>query len=81
MNFTQHALNKLELYEISPDAVEQGSPIHTFYDEVQNTDIKIVQIKEILFVLIMDPTTQNLITLYRTDQRTIDNRRKAKRWT
>lgn len=80
MNFTQHALDKLELYEIDSDIVEKSSAIHTFYDKTQNTDIKIVRIKGILFVLVIDPDTENFITIYRTDQRTINNRRKAKRW-
>ena len=80
MNFTQHALDKLELYEIDRDVVETSNAIHTFYDKRQNTDIKIVRITGILFVLVLDPDTENFITIYRTDQRTIDNRRKAKRW-
>ncbi len=80
MNFTQHALNKLKLYEIDPEAVTKSSSIHTFYDKTQSTDIKIIRITGILFALVIDPDTKNLITIYRTDQKTIDNRQKIKRW-
>ncbi len=80
MNFTQHALNKLKLYEIDPEAVTKSSSIHTFYDKTQSTDIKIIRIMSILFALVLDPDTKNLITIYRTDQKTIDNRQKIKRW-
>lgn len=80
MNFTQHALGKLELYEIDPADVETSRSIHIFYDTTQSSDIKIVRIADVLFALVIDPNTQNLITIYRTDRKTIDNRRKARRW-
>ena len=80
MNFTQHALDKLILYEIDQDGVTKSSAIHTFYDKTQSTDIKIIRIKGILFALVIDPDNKNLITIYRTDQKTIDNRQKKKRW-
>ena len=80
MNFTQHALDKLKLYGIDPDAVTKSSSIHAFYDKTQSTDIKIIRITGILFALVIDPDNKNLITIYRTDQKTIDNRQKTKRW-
>ena len=80
MNFTQHALNKLELYEIDPDTITKSHSLHTFYDKTQSTDIKIIRITGILFALVIDPDNKNLITIYRTDQKTIDNREKRKRW-
>ena len=80
MNFTRHALDKLALYEIAPDTVKKSRSVHTFYDKAQSTDIKIVRIAGILFALVIDPNNKNLVTIYRTNQKTIDNRRKAKRW-
>ena len=80
MNFTQHALDKLTLYEIDQDVVTKSSAIHTFYDKTQSTDIKIIRITGILFTLVIESDTKNLITIYRTDQKTIDNRQKRKRW-
>ena len=75
MNFTQHALDKLKLYEI-----DKSHSLYTFYDKTQSTDIKIIRITGILFTLVIEPDTKNLITIYRTDQKTIDNRQKSKRW-
>lgn len=80
MNFTQHALNKLKLYEIDPDTITKSHSLYTSYDKTQSTDIKIIRIMSILFALVLDPDTKNLITIYRTDQKTIDNRKKRKRW-
>ena len=80
MNFTQHALDKLKLYEIDPDTITKSHSLYTFYDKTQSTDIKIILITGILFTLVIEPDTKNLITIYRTDQKTIDNRQKSKRW-
>jgi len=82
MNLTQHALDKLEQYEIDSEEVEQKSqtPLHCLYDQTQETQIHIIQINNVYLVLVIDPNTQNLITVYTTNQRTIDNRRKTKRW-
>lgn len=80
MNFTQHALDKLERYEINPVDVESSKPLYQLHDQTQKTDINIIQISNIYLVLVTDPNTKNLITVYTTDQRTIDNRRKSKRW-
>ena len=83
MNFTQHALDKLEQYEIEPKEVEQKNqtPLYSLYDQKQETQIHIIQINNIYLVLVIDPDSQNLITVYTTNQRTIENRRKTKRWT
>lgn len=80
MNFTRHALDKLKLYAIDPGTVQKSNVIHRFYDTTQSTAIHIVRIAGVLFALVIDPNTENLITIYRTDQKTIDNRQKAKRW-
>jgi hypothetical protein len=80
MNFTQHALDKLERYEINPVDAENSKPLYQLHDQIQKTDINIIQISNIHLVLVTDPNTKNLITVYTTDQRTIDNRRKTKRW-
>ena len=80
MNFTQHALDKLERYEINPVDVESSKLLYQLHDQTQKTDINIIQISNTYLVLVTDPNTKNLITIYTTDQRTIDNRRKSKRW-
>lgn len=83
MHFTQHALNKLERYELDPKEIarENLKPRYQLYDRIQETNINIIQINHRYLVLVLDPNTQNLITVYTTDQKTIENRRKTKRWT
>ena len=82
MNFTQHALDKLDLYGISPEEIIEGSEsaVHEFYDRNENSKIRIIRVKRILLALVIAPETENLITIYRTDEETINNRRKAERW-
>lgn len=82
MEFTQHALDKLEIYGISPKiiALEYKNAIHEFYDDKELSNIKIICINEILLALVIDPKNDKLITIYRTDEKTINSRRKAKRW-
>lgn len=82
MNFTQHALDKLELYGLDPEDITDAArkPIHYLFDTKENSKIRIIQVKRILIVLVIAPETENLITVYRTDERTIDNRKEAERW-
>ena len=82
MNFTQHALDKLELYGLNPEDITDAArkPIHDLFDRKENSKIRIVQIEGMLIALVIAPGTENLITVYRTDERTIDNRREAERW-
>jgi len=79
MNFTQHALDKLELYGLDPDDIATAArkPIYDLYDRKENSKIRIICIEGILIALVIAPETGNLITIYRTDQRTIDNRKEA----
>lgn len=82
MNFTQHALDKLTLYDISPEEIceASGDITHEFHDTKENSGIRIIHIRQILLALVLDPATGNLITVYRTDEKTVESRRKAKRW-
>lgn len=82
MKFTQHALDKLDLYCIPTQVIadECKHAIHEFYDEKEHSNIKIIHVKGVLLALVIDPVTDDLITIYRTDEKTINNRRKAKRW-
>ncbi len=82
MKFTQHALDKLGLYGISPQVIadECKHAIHEFYDEKEHSNIRIICVKGVLLALVIDPVADDLITIYRTDEKTITNRRKAKRW-
>jgi hypothetical protein len=82
MNFTQHALDKLELYGLDPGDIADAArkPIHDLFDRKENSKIRIIRVKGILLSLVIASGTENLITVYRTDERTIDNRKEAGRW-
>ncbi len=82
MNFTQHALDKLDLYGILPEEIREAYRIvvQDFYDTKENSKVRIIHVRQILLALIIDLETENLITVYRTDQKTVESRRKAKRW-
>ena len=82
MEFTQHSLDKLAIYGISSDIIvkEVNKAIHAFYDEKEQSQIKIISVKDKLLALVIDQVTDNLITVYRTDEKTINSRRRAKRW-
>ena len=82
MNLTKHAKDKLDLYGIPAskiiDSIESAS--HDFYDTREHSKIKIVNIDNILLALVLDEATDELITVYRTDRKTISRRRRTKRW-
>jgi hypothetical protein len=82
MIFTQHALDKLDVYGISPEWVDEltESPIHDFRDVIEGSRIVVVKSQEILLAIVVEPDGERVITVYRTDVRTIENRRKAGRW-
>jgi hypothetical protein len=83
MNFTQHALDKLERYGIDPERILEASKdaLHNLHDTQEKSQIKIINYRGVLLALVIDPESQNLVTVYRTDDRTIENRRKGGRWT
>lgn len=83
MNFTQHALDKLELYGLGPEDITDAArrPIYDLFDRKEKSKIRIIRVKGILIALVIAPETENLITVYRTDERTISNRKEAERWT
>ncbi len=83
MKYSLHALHKLELYGLAREKVTDAceSPLHNFYDKKEASKIKIIEMENILFALVIDPATDKVITIYRTDRTTVENRRKAERWT
>mgnify|MGYP001569369486 CR=1 FL=1 len=82
MKLSGHAKFKLEIYNIAGEEIIRTSskPIYEFYDADEETHIKIIELNEILFALVCNKQTNIIITVYRTDQRTINNRQKSKRW-
>ncbi|MDP6778424.1 MAG: hypothetical protein QGI83_16840 [Candidatus Latescibacteria bacterium] len=82
MHFTQHALDKLRLYGLTTEEIVDGSrdPIEDLCDTNEQSMIKIIQVGGVLLALVIDVETGNLITVYRTDERTLSNRKRTGRW-
>lgn len=79
---TQHAKDKLSIYGIAETEIEAGldGVILDCNDVIEKSEIKVIEIREILFVLVISLETNKIITIYRTDYITIENRRRAGRW-
>ena len=82
MKLSEHAKSKLEIYEIpGAEIIEQcHKPIYELCDTYEETQIRIIQLRKILFAVIINNKTNTIITVYRTDIKTINNRLKNKRW-
>lgn len=82
MKLSNHAKIKLEIYGVDGNAVirECTKPVYEFYDATEETNIKIIKLYETVFAVVLDETMQTIITVYTTDDKTIKNRNKNKRW-
>ena len=83
MKFTGHAKIKLEIYGIPENDVILAlrKTINEFFDEKEEAYIKIIQWQNTLFAVVCDNMQARIITIYKTDEQTIINRQKSKRWT
>lgn len=83
MELSTHAITKLEIYSIDLDILNESlkKPLLELYDREEHSLIKIIKINEIQFACVFSVETKKMITIYRTDNITINNRRKSKRWT
>lgn len=82
MKFSIHAKTKLEIYGISESAIidQLKSDFEEFYDKQEETYIRVITLGEILLAIVCDYKKEKIITIYRTDNKTIINRQKNKRW-
>ncbi len=83
MELSTHAITKLEIYSIDLDILYESlkKPLLELYDREEHSLIKIIKVNEIPFVCVFSIETNKMITIYRTDNLTINNRRNSKRWT
>jgi hypothetical protein len=68
MEFSQHALDKCALYGVNPELVRGGSRARVF------------EFLERPWVAVLTPDDARVITVYPTDQRTVEARRAGGRW-
>ena len=82
MHFTQHALDKLDLYGLTTEEIADGcrEAIEDLHDANEQSKIRIIRARGVLLALVIDVETEHLITVYRTDGQTILNRKRAGRW-
>lgn len=82
LTLTQHAKDKICIYGIEEAAVEAGLEEIVFdcEDVIEKSGIKIIEITKILFVVVVSNDMNRIITIYRTDFITIENRRRSGRW-
>ncbi|PIP55333.1 MAG: hypothetical protein COX07_00505 [Bacteroidetes bacterium CG23_combo_of_CG06-09_8_20_14_all_32_9] len=82
MKLSEHAKSKLEIYNVPGYEIIEAcdKPIYELYDENEEARIKIIKIEEVIFAVVFNKKTQTIITVYRTDIKTINNRLKNKRW-
>ncbi|MBI4947073.1 MAG: hypothetical protein HY840_11810 [Bacteroidetes bacterium] len=82
MKLSEHAKSKLEKYNVPWHEIIEAcdKPLYELYDENDEAHIKIIKIKEVIFAVVFNRKTQTIITVYRTDIKTINNRLKNKRW-
>ena len=82
MVLSGHAKAKLEIYNISGDEIIEActTPLYEFYDVNEDAHIIIVELQGVIFAVVYNKKTQIIITVYRTNLRTIINRQKNNRW-
>ena len=82
MKLSNHAKIKLEIYGISEGLIinELRLGFREFYDVREKTFIRMVEVGKILLAIVFDNQKEKIITVYRTDRKTIINRQKNKRW-
>jgi len=83
MKLTQHAKTKLKIYGVPENEIMAAlkNTVNEFFDEKEETYIKIIQWQNNLFAVVCDAMKEKIITVYKTDEQIIINRQKNKRWT
>lgn len=81
MVFTSHAQAKLKTYNLTEEDIEASiNYIHIKINDLElNSTVSIVNINDDLFAVVYNDNG-GVITVYRTDKKTVDNRIKVGRW-
>lgn len=82
MYFTKHAELKISIYELEKEFIlkELNNKLFSCFDLFENSVIQVIVINEILFAVVLDKSEERVITVYRTDMETIEQRKKNGRW-
>lgn len=82
MFFTKHAELKISVYGFDRESILNAlsSKLFSCVDLFENSVIQIIEIEKILFAVVLDKSEERVITIYRTDIETIEQRKKNGRW-
>ncbi|OFY67156.1 MAG: hypothetical protein A3H98_10575 [Bacteroidetes bacterium RIFCSPLOWO2_02_FULL_36_8] len=80
MKLSDHAKFKLEIYNISELKIINTCRMSAaeYFDKLEGSHIKIIEIQKKLFAVVYNKESQLIITVYKTDLKTIKNRQKIK---
>jgi hypothetical protein len=83
MELSEHAIDKLKIYDLDSkivlELIEKSNDI--YFDNNENSFIRIFEMQFKHFVAVISIESRDVITLYRTDEKTINNRINKGRWT
>ena len=82
MQFSQHALDKCALYGVDPELVSDALTAgKTFLDLNRGgSRARVFEFLDRPWVAVLTPDDARVITVYPTDQRTVEARRAGGRW-
>lgn len=82
MQFSQHALEKCDLYGVEPEKLLQAlTEGQTFIDLNRGgSRARVFEFLDRPWVAVLTPDDARVITVYPTDQRTVEARRAGGRW-
>jgi hypothetical protein len=82
MRLTQHALEKCQLYGVgATELLEALQTGETLIDRNRGGSlIRVFSFQSRPWVAVLDPETDKVITVYPTDQITVESRRRSGRW-
>ena len=82
MEFSQHALDKCSLYGVNPELVREAlAGGETFLDlNRSGSRARVFEFLDRPWVAVLTPDGARVITVYPTDQRTVQARRAGGRW-
>jgi hypothetical protein len=82
MRLTQHAMEKCQAYGVEASSLLKALQMgETFIDLARGgTMVRIFKFLDRPWVAVLNPDRERVITLYPTDQRTVESRRRNGRW-
>ncbi len=81
MEWSQHALEKLRIYEIASEAIEGASVRQELRDRESGALLQVVEFQNRPWVMVISAESGKVMTVYPTDEKTLEHRIKSGRWS